>query len=75
MIWISFSSSATGTDPNTEGTDLIATSLSVEENEKRILRNALVQSDGNRTKAAKLMGISRRTLHRKLEKWPELDHK
>ena len=72
---IRFSSSATGTDPNTEGTDLIASSLSVEENEKRILRNALVQSDGNRTKAAKLMGISRRTLHRKLEKWPELDHK
>ena len=64
---IRFSSSATGTDPNTEGTDLIATSLSVEENEKRILRNALVQSDGNRTKAAKLMGISRRTLHRKLK--------
>ena len=72
---IRFSSSATGVDPNTEGTDLIASSLSVEENEKRILRNALVQSDGNRTKAAKLMGISRRTLHRKLEKWPELDHK
>ena len=49
--------------------------LSVEENEKRLLRNALLQSGGNRTKAAELMGISRRTLHRKLEKWPELDHK
>lgn len=49
--------------------------LSVEENEKRLLRNALIQSGGNRTNAAKLMGISRRTLHRKLEKWPELDHK
>ena len=49
--------------------------LSVEENEKRLLRNALLQSSGNRTKAAKLMGISRRTLHRKLEKWPELDHR
>jgi DNA-binding NtrC family response regulator len=48
--------------------------LSVEENEKRLLRNALIQSSGNRTNAAKLMGISRRTLHRKLEKWPELDH-
>ena len=48
-------------------------SLSVEENEKRLLRNALHQANGNRTKAAELMGISRRTLHRKLERWPELD--
>ncbi len=48
-------------------------SLSVEENEKKLLRNALVQSAGNKTKAADLMGISRRTLHRKLAKWPELE--
>lgn len=47
--------------------------LSVEENEKRLLREALVQARGNRTKAAQLMGISRRTLHRKLTQWPELD--
>ena len=45
--------------------------LSVEENEKRLLRNALVRSGGNRTKAAELMGISRRTLHRKLLRWPD----
>lgn len=48
-------------------------SLSKEENEKRLLRNALIKSNGNRTKAAELMGISRRTLHRKLIQWPELD--
>jgi two-component system response regulator AtoC len=47
--------------------------LSKEENEKRLLRNALVQSRGNRTQAAQLLGISRRTLHRKVLKWPELD--
>ena len=42
-------------------------------NEKQLLRNALLKCGGNRTKAAQLMGISRRTLHRKLLKWPELD--
>jgi len=49
--------------------------LSVEGNEKRLLRDALLKSKGNRTKAAQLMGISRRTLHRKLDRWPELDAK
>ena len=48
-------------------------SLSLDHNEKQLLRHALLKSGGNRTKAAKLMGISRRTLHRKLVKWPELD--
>ena len=47
--------------------------LSKEENEKRLLRQALIEARGNRTKAAELMGISRRTLHRKLVQWPDLD--
>jgi two-component system response regulator AtoC len=50
-----------------------SSTLSKEENEKRLLRNALITASGNRTRAAKLMGISRRTLHRKLIQWPELD--
>ncbi|MBN1404773.1 MAG: sigma-54-dependent Fis family transcriptional regulator [Opitutales bacterium] len=47
--------------------------LSVEENEKRLIHNALQEARGNRTKAATLLGMSRRTLHRKLAQWPELD--
>lgn len=47
--------------------------LCKEDNEKRLLRNALIKANGNRTHAAELMGISRRTLHRKLIQWPELD--
>jgi DNA-binding NtrC family response regulator len=58
---------ATMTSPNLQNP------LSVEENEKRLLRNALVQARGNRTQAAKLLGMSRRTLHRKLKQWPDLD--
>jgi DNA-binding NtrC family response regulator len=50
-----------------------ASSLSLEDNEKRLLREALLKSRGNRTEAAKLMGVSRRTLHRKIAQWPELD--
>ena len=58
---------------NPEVSEIKTSSLSVEENEKRLLRNALLQAGGNRTKAAELMGVSRRTLHRKLVRWPELD--
>jgi DNA-binding NtrC family response regulator len=59
--------------PGDGGGSGAAPTLSVEQNEKRILREALIKSRGNRTKAAELMGISRRTLHRKLAQWPELD--
>jgi len=50
-----------------------ANPLSVEENGKRLLREALIKAHGNRTKAAEYLGISRRTLHRKIAQWPELD--
>ncbi len=50
-----------------------ANPYSVEDNEKRLLKEALMKARGNRTKAAGLLGISRRTLHRKIVQWPELD--
>jgi DNA-binding NtrC family response regulator len=40
--------------------------VSMQEAEKRMIQQALQDHDGNRTLAAKQLGISRRTLHRKL---------
>lgn len=40
--------------------------LSLEEAEKRLILHALKMQNGNRTRAAAQLGISRRTLHRKL---------
>lgn len=43
-----------------------STSLNLDKNEKLMMIKALDESSGNRTKAAEKLGISRRTLHRKL---------
>ena len=50
-----------------EATPLLAQdTLTVQEAEKQLIIRALKESDGNRTLAANKIGISRRTLHRKL---------
>jgi DNA-binding NtrC family response regulator len=43
--------------------------LTVDEMEKRMIVQALEKTGGNRTKAAEKLGISRRTLHRKLNEY------
>lgn len=51
---------------------LRAVTLSKEENEKKLIGEALERARGNKTEAAELLGVSRRTLHRKLKQWPDL---
>lgn len=43
--------------------------LSVKEAERQLIEQALEESSGNRTEAALKLGISRRTLHRKLKEY------
>ena len=43
--------------------------LSIEQNVKRLILQALEQTNGNKTEAARLLGISRRTLLRKIVRW------
>ena len=43
--------------------------LTVKEAEKQLIMRALKENDGNRTAAAKKLGMSRRTLHRKLKQY------
>ncbi len=45
---------------------VISSALTVKEAEKQLLIRALKETGGNRTLAAKKIGVSRRTLHRKL---------
>jgi transcriptional regulator with PAS, ATPase and Fis domain len=50
--------------------------LSMDEVERRYVTRVLKQLDGNKTMAAELLGLDRRTLYRKLERWgttPEPD--
>jgi two-component system, NtrC family, response regulator AtoC len=49
---------------------LVQPDLTVAEAEKQLIARALKECAGNRTQAAKKLGLSRRTLHRKLRLYP-----
>jgi DNA-binding NtrC family response regulator len=50
-------------------TGMGSSGLDVTEAEKQLIVRALKESDGNRTEAAQKLGMSRRTLHRKLHQY------
>jgi transcriptional regulator with PAS, ATPase and Fis domain len=46
--------------------------LQTEEDEVAAIREALRTAGGNKTKAAKLLGVHRKTIYRKIEKYKAL---
>lgn len=56
------------TDQEEEHT-VVEESLSLEEKEKELIRKALRKHNGKRKKAAQELGISERTLYRKIKEW------
>jgi len=55
-----------------DGNQPVQKSLKLSENEEELIRNALESCGGNVTHAANLLGISRRTLQRKMKKYQSL---
>ena len=62
----------TPANPSSSATSTIPV-LDIHENERTAIRHALEQARGNRTRAAEILGISRRTLQRKLKQDPSLE--
>jgi DNA-binding NtrC family response regulator len=56
---------------NDEGWIRIPLGSSLEESEKTIIRDTLSAYKGNKSKTAEVLGIGRKTLHRKLAEWGE----
>jgi DNA-binding NtrC family response regulator len=57
---------ATGAEGGMPAARIVKSDITIEEAEKQMIIRALKETNGNRTEAAKRLGISRRTLHRKL---------
>jgi DNA-binding NtrC family response regulator len=60
--------------PNHVSAHASAGTSSLADTEKNMILQAIEQVGGNRTKAAEVLGISRRTLHRKLKQYKEGSH-
>lgn len=54
---------------NSTSTSAAHSGMSMEEIEKEVIRKTLEDTNGNKTKAHKILGISLRTLHRKIQKY------
>ena len=51
----------------------IPTGITMDEAEKIIIMENLARNKGNKTKTADVLGIGRKTLHRKLDEWGEAE--
>ena len=49
--------------------DELERDLTIDENEREIIRRALTKSNGNRKEAAALLGLSERTIYRKMKEY------
>ena len=50
----------------------IRTGMTIDDMEKVMIRETLKQAGGNLSKTARILGITRKTLHNKLDRYPEL---
>ena len=57
------------TSPDTQEEKFIFDTYNLEEVEKAVIRKALDENDGNITKAAKELGLTRASLYRRMEKY------
>ena len=60
-------------DTTSKPTGTLKNATSMQQAEKQMIKQALVDQKGNRTRAAEQLGISRRTLHRKLHEFDLMD--
>jgi transcriptional regulator of acetoin/glycerol metabolism len=49
--------------------DIDESELSIEDSEKELIHKALTKANGNRKEAAALLGISERTMYRKMKEY------
>ncbi|MDD5066137.1 MAG: sigma-54 dependent transcriptional regulator [bacterium] len=54
------------------GTGTLNKAMTLDDAEKFFIKNTLIQNNYNISKTAKVLGVTRKTLHNKLDKYPEL---